>query len=361
MSDFRMPTGWRTHPKRKKLRRRHGAEGVLALMDLWAWCADHPDKRSTGSLEGMDAEDIAIAGDLPDDINPEDWVRSLTELGLLDENADGELFIHDWCSWQPYLAGSEERSEQARVGAFIRHHKAGRHHKKKDGCPLCAGRMQNPADSTKNLADSTADLQRQHEKTTNLAAPDPSPSPSPSPDPDPSPIPFPAPDPKTLVSEKIPIEPEPPPAAAQPKASLAVFEDPPPALEKPPPSAPSPIRAVFEHYRFYHPKRHRRPSPKSKEWRAIKARLEEGYTVEDLKQAIDGNHRSPWHSGENPGGKKYQSLELIMRDGSKVGQFLELAESPEEPVLSEKTRRGIRAGRSWANRMRSREDNHAST
>ena len=82
---------------------------------------------------------------------------------------------------------------------------------------------------------------------------------------------------------------------------------------------------VFDHYRTHHPRAHRKPSPKSKEWRAIKARFAEGYTVQDLCSAIDGCHKSPWHMGANERGRKYDSLELITRDGSKVQQFMEFA------------------------------------
>ena len=106
------------------------------------------------------------------------------------------------------------------------------------------------------------------------------------------------------------------------------------------------IRIVFEHYRLYHPRAFPRPSSKTKEWPKIKARLADGYSVQDLCLAIDGCQRSAFHSGENDAGKVYQNLELIVRDGSKVNQFMELANG-EGPVLSEKTRRNKRAADSY--------------
>jgi len=84
------------------------------------------------------------------------------------------------------------------------------------------------------------------------------------------------------------------------------------------------VRLVFDHYRTYHPRAHRKPKATSKECRLIKARLDEGYSVDDLTAAIDGCHRSPFHQGDNDRGKKFDSLELIVRDGSKVQQFMEI-------------------------------------
>ena len=86
------------------------------------------------------------------------------------------------------------------------------------------------------------------------------------------------------------------------------------------------VLRVFAHHRKYHPRAQLNPSPKSKEWKAIAARLAEGYSVEDLCLAIDGCHKSPFHCGENDKGTKYNSLELIVRTGSHVTKFAELAE-----------------------------------
>lgn len=108
------------------------------------------------------------------------------------------------------------------------------------------------------------------------------------------------------------------------------------------------IRLVFDHYRTYHERAHRKPNSGSKEWRKIALRLKDGYSVEDLCRAIDGCHRSPWHCGENPGNTLYQNLELIMRDSDHVRQFLEVPEFGQgQPVLSEREMRGKRAADSW--------------
>jgi len=101
------------------------------------------------------------------------------------------------------------------------------------------------------------------------------------------------------------------------------------------------VLEVFEHYRSFHPRAHRNPTSTSKEWKAIRARLKEGYTVDDLKAAIDGCHRSPFHMGENKNSRKYDSLELIVRDSSKVTQFMEVPEHA--AVLTETDHRNARA------------------
>jgi hypothetical protein len=62
MGDYRVSTSWRTHPKRLELERRLGKEAVLAVMDLWSFCAENPS-HSSGDLTGMDDEDIALAAD----------------------------------------------------------------------------------------------------------------------------------------------------------------------------------------------------------------------------------------------------------------------------------------------------------
>jgi hypothetical protein len=81
---------------------------------------------------------------------------------------------------------------------------------------------------------------------------------------------------------------------------------------------------VITHYCDLHP----RAKPGDKERRLIQARLKDGFTADDLIDAIDGNHRDPHCSGQNPTsnptGKKYHNLTLIMKDASKVQQYMEV-------------------------------------
>lgn len=55
--------------------------------------------------------------------------------------------------------------------------------------------------------------------------------------------------------------------------------------------------------------------------KCIEARLKEGYTVDQIKQAIEGCAKSPHHMGQNDSGTVYDDLTLICRSGDKVEQF----------------------------------------
>lgn len=59
--------------------------------------------------------------------------------------------------------------------------------------------------------------------------------------------------------------------------------------------------------------------------RKIAGRLKDGYSLNQIKQAIDGCASSPFHCGENKDGKRYDDIELICRNGSKLESFLQIA------------------------------------
>jgi len=88
-------------------------------------------------------------------------------------------------------------------------------------------------------------------------------------------------------------------------------------------SRSSEVHEVIDHFRAYHPRALKKPSTKSKEWRHIVDRLEEGYTVDELREAIDGIHETPWNLGSNAQGRMYLSLELAMRDAAHVDRYRE--------------------------------------
>lgn len=101
------------------------------------------------------------------------------------------------------------------------------------------------------------------------------------------------------------------------------------STESTPGSRTASIDFVVAHYQKFHPK----ARPGKKERALIAARIAEGSTAEDLCQAIDGCHASPFHQGQNDTGRKYDSLELICRNASKVATFIELAEQPRIPQV----------------------------
>ena len=86
----------------------------------------------------------------------------------------------------------------------------------------------------------------------------------------------------------------------------------------------SPADEVFAHYQTHHPRARVLGADERKK---INARLKEGFTVADLCSSIDGQHRSPHHLGQNKDGRQYLSLELAVRDSSKVNQFLAMPSS----------------------------------
>lgn len=107
------------------------------------------------------------------------------------------------------------------------------------------------------------------------------------------------------------------------------------------------IAIVLARYRHFHPRYRSGDSDSVK----IRCRLREGWSAEDLCRAIDGCHRSPFHCGENADEKKYQSLELIVRDAAHVQKFIEIAQQPVSR-LTPKERAGLSATSRWVDRMR---------
>lgn len=59
----------------------------------------------------------------------------------------------------------------------------------------------------------------------------------------------------------------------------------------------------------------------------IKARLGEGYSVSQIKQAIDGCACSAFHQGENDQRTVYDDITLICRNGEKLENFIRLEEN----------------------------------
>lgn len=92
--------------------------------------------------------------------------------------------------------------------------------------------------------------------------------------------------------------------------------------------ASSAAHVVFAHWQQVMGKDKARLDAKRK--RAITGRLKDGYTVDQLCRAVDGCSLSGWHMGKNDRNIKYNDIELICRDASKVDQFMGMAERPPE-------------------------------
>jgi len=83
------------------------------------------------------------------------------------------------------------------------------------------------------------------------------------------------------------------------------------------------VEAVFDHW-VTTTKTGRGPKPvlTDKRRRLIKKALAD-YGYDTVCAAITGVTLSDWHMGHNPRGKKYTSIELILRDAEHIEQFAE--------------------------------------
>lgn len=102
---------------------------------------------------------------------------------------------------------------------------------------------------------------------------------------------------ETIVSQKNP----PPPSSAK-ADSLSVQ-----------------INQIFDYWKkvMNHPKSHL----DKKRTLAIRKALEK-YSIDDLRQAIDGCAKTPHNMGQNDRGEIYDDIELIFRDASHIDRFM---------------------------------------
>lgn len=97
-------------------------------------------------------------------------------------------------------------------------------------------------------------------------------------------------------------------------------------LDAPAPAKPDPVQQVFDHWRttLKHP--HAKLDDKRR--KLIRKALSLGYKPDDLMHAITGCSLSPFHMGENDNGRRYDGLDLILRDASKIDQFIGFYNDP---------------------------------
>lgn len=92
---------------------------------------------------------------------------------------------------------------------------------------------------------------------------------------------------------------------------------------------------------------HGRAKLDEKRRKKIRDRLKDGYTVADLKDAIDGITKSPHHMGENESSAIYDDIELICRDGPHVDKFIKQFEQADMTSLSSAGRQTASAAQQW--------------
>ena len=90
---------------------------------------------------------------------------------------------------------------------------------------------------------------------------------------------------------------------------------------------------LLTHYKSYdHPRWHL----KAKERKLLKDRLEDGYTVEELKMAIDGLHLTDWNMGKNPGGTEYLGIYYAFHE-DKIDGRISTAEKHAKEIARERS------------------------
>lgn len=82
------------------------------------------------------------------------------------------------------------------------------------------------------------------------------------------------------------------------------------------------VTQVFDHWVAVHRTPRKGPTPVLSAKRKSKiARALADHGVEVCLQAVSGCAMSDWHMGDNPRRKKYDDLELILRDAAHIERF----------------------------------------
>lgn len=92
---------------------------------------------------------------------------------------------------------------------------------------------------------------------------------------------------------------------------------------KHPSRSPSPARQVFAHWQITlkHPK-----AVFTAEREKIINKWLKSYSVEELKLAVEGCTKSPFHMGDNDRHQRYDDLEVILKNSKNIEKFIALAE-----------------------------------
>lgn len=83
------------------------------------------------------------------------------------------------------------------------------------------------------------------------------------------------------------------------------------------------VRAVFNYWRGVCDHGRAKMDPADDRWKAIRARLRGGFTVDQLKRAVDGAKVGAF---VNDTGKKFDDIELICRSARNVERFIAYTE-----------------------------------
>jgi hypothetical protein len=113
--DIRIPTNFLFNPKAAQLSDKCGSDGLVSLLHLWCWAANHSptDGWLPGSAKSTEAvERLAFwygrKGEL---------VAALISIGFIDQIGDW-LQLHEWATHQPFCAEAEQRIADGRKGGI---------------------------------------------------------------------------------------------------------------------------------------------------------------------------------------------------------------------------------------------------
>ena len=99
-----------------------------------------------------------------------------------------------------------------------------------------------------------------------------------------------------------------------------LFEIPTPVA--PPPTSTNDIETVFDFWASTFRAATKGPKPVLSDKRRSKiSRALNDYGLQTCLDAITGCAMSDWHMGDNPRGKRYDDLELILRDSAHIERF----------------------------------------
>jgi hypothetical protein len=125
--------------------------------------------------------------------------------------------------------------------------------------------------------------------------------------------------------------------------------------------ASSDVQQVVDHWLAKPQQSGRKPTKwsslasSSDEYRKIKARLKEGFSVDQLKKAIDGAHKTPHNLGDNDRDQVYLSMKIIFKDMSQVQRFMGNDDNPPIGRAWSKTKERAGSIQRWSDAKQKRQ------
>jgi len=294
-TDFRVSVDFFSHHKARKLKKRIGGDGLLSLLQLWAYAAKN---RPDGDLSGMSIEDIELASNWDGDEGL--FVSSSIEVGFIEIDDCGDYVLHDWLENNPWAAGVVGRSDSSRLSRMARTLPGEWSELTKSGVK---GVSKVEYEKLKNSNDRSTIVKRIINDRSTIVNDDPSPAPAPAPVPAPVPVPTPKVKKENIVGQGCPTSP---------------VTDKNPDTEKPKKPDPVPYAEIVGALNEVCGCQFKPDTQATK--RHIKARWNEGWRIPDFRAVIESRH-AEW-SG-NPEMCQFLRPETLF--GSKFESYLQFS------------------------------------